>query len=288
MNGLFKSQDGTQIYYEVFGKGRPLILCYGLLCRREHWKHQVAYFASRYQVIVPDYRGHQRSSIPSQVENLTLEWCARDILALMDFLGLEQAACMGHSVGVPILAHLASLEPERLKASVYVCGSVNNPFEQMLFTDKLDPLFEASLRVFEKAPAVVDAFWRSLTGKNAFSKFLAAQLGFNPEVAHPDDVESYLQGVHETPPLVFYRLMQDYRRVNRLPLLKKSNVPTLVIAGDEDCITPVPVQEEMVRLLKKGELMKVEGGSHNTHMDFPELVNQRIETFLNRAGYGCV
>jgi pimeloyl-ACP methyl ester carboxylesterase len=287
MNGLLQSRDGTAIYYEVHGEGRPLLFCYGLLCRRDHWRYQLAHFASRYRVVLMDYRGHQRSALPKNENNLTLEWCARDIQDLMQFLELEEVACFGHSVGVPVLTHLATLEPERVKANVFICGSVNNPFEQMLFTDRLDALFEASSHLFNFVPGAADSIWRTFTGPHALAHFMASQLGFNPDVAQSRDVESYLQGVRETPPEVFYRLMQDYRKVDRLPLLKQSKIPTLVVAGDEDCITPWPVQEKIARLLPKGEIERIEGGSHNAHMDFPDQVNELIEGFLGRVGYGC-
>ncbi len=287
MKGLFQSRDGTSIYYEVSGTGRPLLFCYGLLCRRDHWRRQLPHFAPNYQTILFDYRGHQRSAMPKNDRNLTLEWCARDIQDLMNFLGVEEVACLGHSVGVPILSHLALMEPERVKANVFVCGSVHNPFQQMLFTDKLDPIFEWAARLNETSPAMGDFFWRRFTGRHLFAEWMASQLGFNPDVARSEDVQSYLQGVRETPANVFFRLMRDYRGVDRRPLLEKSRIPTLVVAGDEDCITPIPVQEAIARLLPCGELERIPGGSHNAHMDFPELVNERIESFLRRAGYSA-
>ena len=287
MNGLFQSRDGTSIYYEVHGTGRPLILCYGLLCRRDHWKHQIPFFAPHYQIIQFDYRGHQKSAMPRNEQNLTLEWCARDIQDLIHFLDLKEVACLGHSVGVPVLTHLALMEPERIKAQVFVCGSVNNPFQQMLFTDRLDALFETASKIHEAVPAAGDVIWKQFTGRHAFSHFVAAQLGFNPDLARPEDVQGYLDGVRETAPAVFYRLMRDYRAVDRRPLLEESQIPTLVIAGEDDCITPIPVQEVIARLLPRGELERIPGGSHNTHMDFPDLVNERMQAFLNKVGYGC-
>src|SRR5207247_1484965 len=47
--GFFRAEDGTPLFYEVRGEGRPLLLCYGLTCRREHWRHQVAHFTKNYQ-----------------------------------------------------------------------------------------------------------------------------------------------------------------------------------------------------------------------------------------------
>ena len=162
-SGVFHSRDGTAIYYEVRGEGRPLILCYGLLCKREHWVHQVPFLEGLgYRVVLFDYRGHQRSMLPKNDQNLTLEWCARDVQDLMNFLELEEVACLGHSMGVPILTHLALLEPKRVKANVFVCGSVNNPFQQMLFTSRLDPLFELSAQVNDWAPLAGPSYGKNL------------------------------------------------------------------------------------------------------------------------------
>lgn len=285
MNGIFQARDGTPIYYEVRGQGKPLILCYGLLCRRDHWRHQIPVLEKKYQVILFDYRGHQKSAMPKNERNLTMEWCARDIQDLMVFLELEEVACMGHSMGVPVLTHLALMEPERVKAMVFVCGSVNNPFQQMLFTNRLDAAFRFTSKVNEVIPTAANLIWKKFTGKHAFAHFMAAQLGFNPDVAESQDVEGYLQGVRETDPQVFYRLMTDYRNVDRLSLLPDIQIPTLVMAGDEDIITPFQVQETIAGLMPNAELSRIEGGSHNAHMDFPDVANERIANFLKKVGY---
>lgn len=285
MNGVFQSRDGTAIYYEMRGRGRPLLLAYGLLCRRDHWRHQIPHLESRYRVVLFDYRGHQRSALPRNEEHLTLEWCARDLQDLMDFLDLSEVSCLGHSMGVPVLTHLAALEPERVKANVFICGTVNNPFENMLYTHRLDPVFEFSHRLQTAAPLVSRFVWDKLTSSKHVAPFLAAQFGFNPELARDSDVQGYVQGIRETQPQVFYRFMQDYRRVDRQPLISQVRVPTLVVAGEDDCITPLHVQRKLYERLPNGELETIPGGSHNAHMDFPELVNKRIDRFFETVGY---
>jgi aminoacrylate hydrolase len=52
--GTFQSYDGTTIYYEERGTGRPIILCYGLACLMNHWTHQIRYFSQNYRVITFD------------------------------------------------------------------------------------------------------------------------------------------------------------------------------------------------------------------------------------------
>jgi len=74
--GTFESFDGTKIYYEVRGQGRPIVLCYGLACLINHWTHQIKAFSMDYQTIVFDYRGHHNSDTPVKRENLTIDACS--------------------------------------------------------------------------------------------------------------------------------------------------------------------------------------------------------------------
>jgi pimeloyl-ACP methyl ester carboxylesterase len=283
--GLFKARDGTSIYYEVRGQGQPLIFCYGLTCRREHWRHQIEFFSENYQIITFDYRGHHASSIPSNDHNLTIEWCARDLEDLLDHLKLKGAVCLGHSMGVPVLVQAAELFGDRMHGMVFVCGAVHNPFQYMFYTDRLSSLYQAAATLFEAFPAASAKVWRQFTGRNPISVFLTAQFGFNPDTAKEDDILGYLDGVNRTPLLVFHRLLQDYTRFDGRKILPGIKSPTLVVAGADDCITPLSIQRELVELLPKGELEMVPRGSHNTHTDFPEEVNRRIRYFLDKIGY---
>lgn len=283
--GLFNARDGTSIYYEVRGTGRPLVFCYGLVCRREHWHHQIEYFAQRYQVITFDYRAHQFSSRPKNDRNLTLEWCARDVEDLVRHLGIKEIVCLGHSMGVPVITHLSQMLPEVVKGLVFVCGIVTNPFEHMFYSGRMDYVFQAALKVYGNAPSVMNYLWYKFTEKNRLNYFLTSRLGFNASKAEKQDVLLYMEGVNQTPFSTFQALIGDYAQFDGRSLLKKVKVPALVIAGEDDYITPLSLQEEVADLLPLGELVTIPDGSHNAHMDFPERVNGSIDQFLQRIEY---
>ncbi len=283
--GFFNSFDGTSIYYEVAGEGRPIIFCYGLVCRREHWRHQLAYFVNGYKVITFDYRGHHRSALPSNDRNLTLECCAKDVQGLIEHLDLKETVVFGHSMGVPVSAIAGSLCPEKILGLVLICGSVSNPFHGMFYTDRMDKFYQMTSKLFELAPGPVSQIWRRMTEFNRLSFYMTSRLGFNPYLAEERDVLHYMEGVNQTAPVTFFSLLRDYTRLEGRPMLKKLKTPTLVIAGAADFITPMHLQEEMARLLPKGVLEKIPMGSHNAHTDLPEMVNQKIENFLERIDY---
>lgn len=283
--GFFSAEDGTALYYEVQGEGRPLILCYGLTCRREHWRHQVAYFSQKYQVITLDYRGHHASDRPKNDRNLTIDWCGRDVTSLIRHLKLSQVVLMGHSMGVPVVLRAIQRTSANVAGAVFVCGAVNDPFEHMFFTRKFSHVYRVYSLLYEWAPELLEGAWRKFTDSNRLSYFLTSRFGFNPSHAQEEDVLGYMQGVRQTPLMVFYSLISDYTKFDGESQLASIPCPTLVIAGEYDCITPFHLQERMAKLLPKGELFKVRFGSHNAHTDFPDRVNEAISGFLKKVHY---
>lgn len=283
--GTFNAPDGTSLFFESRGEGKPLIFCYGLTCRRDHWRHQARHFVKHYRVITFDYRGHHASQLPKNDRHLSLEWCAKDIQALYDHLELEDAVCLGHSMGVTVLTRAALLLESRLRGMVFICGSVHNPFEQMFHTNRLKAVYEVSSFLFDTFPETSSKLWGTFTKPNGLGYLLTSQFGFNATRSKREDIQGYLEGVHKTPLPVFHYLLRDYVRYDGRPDLEKIAVPTLVVAGEDDWITPMASQEEIASLLPSGELAKIPGGSHNAHTDFPGEVNARIDEFLGKIGY---
>lgn len=281
--GFFSARDGTRLYWESHGEGPPLVFCYGLSCRKEHWRHQLPYFRKKYRTIFFDYRGHNASQVPAAESAIGVARCAEDIEDLVNYLKIEKAAFAGHSLGVAVLVEAALKSPERFHAMTLICGAVHNPFDHMLYTDRLNGVYRASSLLAAHFPEVSRALWRVTSPKNPLARYLALQLGFNPERAARRDVESYLEGVSRIRSDVFYALLDDYTKNDRRPRLKDLAVPTLVVAGEEDCVTPLEVQQEMARLIPGARLLSVAGGSHNAHCDFPETVNQAMESFFEES-----
>lgn len=283
--GLFKASDGTSLYYEVKGEGPALIFCYGLTCRKEHWKYQLDYFSKSYQVITFDYRGHHFSSQPANDQHLTLDWCAQDLVDLFNHLKIEQAVVLGHSFGVPILTKCIPLIPKRIKGAVFICGSVTNPFENMFHSNRMKRVHRLTSLIQDQAPELMATLWQKFTEKNRLSFLMTSRLGFNASRAQEQDVFNYIEGVHRTPFQVFFSLISDYARFDGRSALKDLTCPILLVAGDNDQITPFALQEEMADLIPQSQLIKISGGSHNAHMDFPDKVNRSIETFLFELNY---
>src|SRR6476469_1787969 len=88
-HGYVKSFDGTKLFYSIEGKGKPLVFCYGLVCSSLHWTYQIEHFRSGYQSIWFDYRGHQNSDAPKDLDSLNLQTISQDLETLLDELGIQ-------------------------------------------------------------------------------------------------------------------------------------------------------------------------------------------------------
>jgi pimeloyl-ACP methyl ester carboxylesterase len=108
----FAPVNGIKLWYARFGRGEPVVLLHGGLANSNYWGHQVRVLQRHYQVIVMDSRGHGRSS--RNQEPYGYDLMASDVVALLDHLGIKQAAIVGWSDGAIIGLDIAMKHPERV------------------------------------------------------------------------------------------------------------------------------------------------------------------------------
>jgi pimeloyl-ACP methyl ester carboxylesterase len=288
--GTFESFDGTPIYFEVRGEGRPIVLCYGIACLINHWRHQLQYFGQKYQVITFDYRGHHKTPVPADRANLSIEASARDLKGLMDHLGIERASLWGHSYGVQILLAFQALFPESVDHYIFINGFAKNPLKGALGglvtgVETLDPMIRVIKETHQTFPDLAKSIWRSAIGSPLAVPISALVGGFNLALTHFKDIEVYTRGVALMDLGVFITLFEEMTKYDGSAVLPTIHVPTLIVSGSKDSLTPLAQQREMHEMIPGSQFLRVPYGSHCTQLDLPDYVNLRIEKFLNDCGY---
>ncbi len=283
--GFAKSYDGTPIFYEVRGEGRPIILCYGIGCLMNHWHHQVKFLSHKYQVIMLDYRGHHQSPIPQEHDHLTIDACVHDIKAVVDHLKLDKACFVGHSFGTQLLVRAFDLFPEIFHNLITVNGFASNPIDGMFGTNLPAAGFELIKKSYEQLPETSNYLWKKIVYNPFMIWFTQVAGGFNSQLTAVNDIEVYLKGVAAINIEVFIRLFDAMMHYDGRPVTDHIDIPTLIIAGEKDFVTPLKYQEALHKRIKGSEYTKVPFGSHCTMLDMPEFVNLRIEKFLNDIKY---
>ena len=117
-SGRTASVNGIEMYYEERGAGEPLVLLHGFGGCGLHWQPFAARLAEHFRLIVPDLRGHGRSTNPAGV--FTHRQAAEDVFALLDHLKIARFRAMGISTGGMTLLHMATRQPARVEAMVLI------------------------------------------------------------------------------------------------------------------------------------------------------------------------
>ena len=108
--------NDIEMYYEVHGEGESLVLLHGYFYSSQQWNHFIPEFQERFQLIIPDLRGHVRTTNPS--DELTSRQTALDVFELLDHLNIEHIKGMGFSAGGEVLLHMATQQPERILSMI--------------------------------------------------------------------------------------------------------------------------------------------------------------------------
>ncbi len=280
--GYYEAMDGTPIYYEVHGKGEPIVFIYGIACLMNHWHPQVEFFSRTHQVILFDIRGHHKSVPVRNLDNMTFEHLAFDLKGLINHLGHKSAHVVGHSFGVPYQLKSFEQFPEIFKTLTFINGFARNPLKKLFGLEFVEPLFQFLKIQHTKAPDLWNALWRAMIDNPVAFQVAALSGGFNIKLTQFKDIEMYGRGVSRLELPLFFRLFEQLLSFDGTRILHSIDKPALVIAGDRDFLTPPSYQKELVDQIHGAEYVLVPYGSHCCQLDFPEFLNLKLRDFLSR------
>jgi pimeloyl-ACP methyl ester carboxylesterase len=239
-SGMAPVRD-IQMYYAVYGEGEPVLLIHGGLGHADVWGFQVPALAEGYQVIVADSRGHGRSTRSEQP--FGYELMADDYLALLDHLGIDQAALVGWSDGGIIGLDIAIRHPERL-SRLFAFGANYTP-EGLKASVADDPVFNAAI---------------ARSGKDY------ARLS-----PTPDEFDAFVAQISE-----MWATQPNYTQDR----LRAITVPTVIFVGEHDEAIEPAHSAEMAALIPHSELVIMKDASHFALWQQPEAFNRTVLKFL--------
>lgn len=282
-SGYINSFDGTPIYYEKRGSGKPLIFVYGIACLMNHWHHQVEYFSQSRMVITFDLRGHHKSSDLKNSSTLNLNSLAQDIVSLCEYLKITKVDFAGHSFGGPILIELYKIKPELFNSLCLVNAFAKNPIKNMFGLDVVEPFYKYIRTQYEKSPELWSTLWRHAVDNPVSMQLAALAGGFNISLTHFKDIEVYARGVARMELGVFFQLFEELMNFNGDEVLESIDTPTLIVSGEKDGVTPKSFQTDLHEKIKGSQFFNIPYGSHCCQLDFPDYFNLRYEKFLSEV-----
>jgi non-heme chloroperoxidase len=256
--GRITTSDGTRIWYKDWGSGQPVVFSHGWPLNADAWDDQAFLVASNgFRAVAHDRRGHGRSSQPW--EGNDLDTYADDLAALMDGLNLQDAILVGHSTGggevtryigrhgtsrVAKAVLLDAIPPLMLKTDANPGGMPIEAFDQLraglasdrpqFYRDLSEPFYGANRPGSQVSQGIRDAFW-----------FWSMQAG--------------LKGA--------YDCIKAFSETDLTEDLKRFDVPTLIVHGDDDQIVPIDDSARLSsQLVKDARLEVYPGGPHGLAM----------------------
>ncbi len=269
------TKDGTEIYYKDWGAGQPVVFSHGWPLSSEAWAGQMLFFAQNgYRVIAHDRRGHGRSSQNSSHNDMNTY--ADDLAAVINHLELKNAVLVGHSTGggevaryvgrhgtkrVQKVVLIAAVPPILLKSGANPEGIPMEVFDGLRASLAKDPsqfykdfamMFYGANRVGAKvSQGILDQFWLwSMQGS--------------------------LKSIYEC--------IKAFSETDFTEDLKKFDVPTLLLHGEDDQVVPVKdSSKKSAKLIKGAKDVYYPGGAHGITATEPERINSDLLEFLKKG-----
>jgi pimeloyl-ACP methyl ester carboxylesterase len=246
------------------------------------WKHVIGHFGPSFRVVSWDYRGLYASRFePGQKGRVPIDVPTHvaDAVEVLDHFDIQGAVFIGWSMGVQLNFDLARHVVDRMDAIIGLAGG----FGRTLSTTFLGKRAEALLRPGIRASGALMTRLQPVLGKLAGRPVvleLAKRLGVVSRTLDDSVVSDLVQDWQTLDLEVLHETLVGLGDHDAEDVLPGLQVPTLIVVGDRDPMTPPSVSEHIVGLLPKAELEIIEGGSHFMPIEYPARLNRRIETFL--------
>ncbi|MGW7023862.1 alpha/beta fold hydrolase [Streptomyces decoyicus] len=249
--------------YDEEGSGEPLVLVHGHPFNRSMWRPQTEHFSrAGWRVIAPDLRGYGDSTVvPGTTPLATF---ARDIIGLLDHLGVERCVLGGLSMGGQIVMECYRLFPERVRGLLFA-----DTFAAAETEDGRTARYDMAERLLREG---MDGYAHEVLAKMISPHTIASQpeaaahvLGMMTSTA-PEGAAAALRGRAERP---------DYAE-----LLTRVSVPALVVVGTEDAYTPVSDARDIHERIPDSRLAVIEHAAHMPNLERPDEFNAALDAFL--------
>ena len=259
------SIGGRRTRYLEAGAGWPVVLIHAFPLNADMWRHQLEHAPDGWRLIAPDVRGFGKTTLPSSENDLlSIDDLAGDVAALLDELEIESAVIGGLSMGGYITLALFRLAPAR--------------FQGMILADTRSQADTPEGR--EGRRRMIDLV-RARGASAVADQMLPKLLGATSARTRPQ-LQAEVRRMIESAPVsaIAGALEAMMARPDATPDLERIPCPVLVMAGEEDTLTPVADAESMQQRIRRSRLVVLPEAGHLANLEAPEVFSKALADFL--------
>ncbi len=280
--------DGTRISYYAtkspFAGAPVVVLANGLGGPHVTWSAQIEHLRGRYRFLTWDYRGLFGSARPPDdtQASYAIPRHADDLLAILDAEGEPRAALVGWSMGVQVVLEAYRKDRRRARCLVLLNGTSGRPLDTVSPLPGMKTVLPSLVDLARRGHAIASQVTRKAASLPEALGWLKA-MGVMGESLDDAVFAELVQGFGSLDMEAYFHNLRALGEHDASDVLATIDVPTLVISGDRDAMTPPSLAKEIARQIPGAEIYVVRGGTHYTAVEFPELVSLRLEKFLTKA-----
>lgn len=279
------STDGEPLAYAVHGAagGTPILTTHGLVSSSHHWQFFTPHYAATRPVLSWEYRGHGGLPAPRAPETVTVGQFADDAHAVWRASSQPPVVVTGLSFGVQVALEIWRRHPEMVRALVLICGTPGHPLDRLSSSVGLRQTLVGAMRWLGARPRLGARLLAALRAPGGVR--VARELAYLSGGAHraqcpPEVLDGLFAHVGALSPALVGHVTAAYLDHSAVDVLPTITVPTLIIAGDRDQLTPVATSERMQRAIAGSRLVVFPGHTHLVQVEKPREVHATIDEFL--------
>ena len=267
----FAEINGTRLYYEITGEGRPLVMLHGGLVNLRSWDSQVVALAPHYRVIRYDLHGCGKSGTPK--ESFSPE---QDLHDLLGFLGIERASFLGLSYGGRTLINFTLLHPEMVETLILAASSLAD----YMFSDSVKQVWDEADAACESgdiplASEIETRLW--IVGPERTQEEVDPVVFNLVKEWNTENLRKAIEGQMADP------IPVEPSALNRLSEIQ---VPTLVIVGDKDLAEIQAIAQKLAQEIPNARKVVIPNTAHALNMEQPATFNEAVLSFLENVPEG--